>query len=227
MFGFFKKTLPFSVINEEMERKDNFYFDVDTKYVRIKGTDIFGPLKDLTFKSVKTGEDDFTVEEARKNGGYRVGDKIPIYANEFDEDAKEVALSIINDMTRRCEESIKETVNLYNHNKEFIFNPTLAVDLDNTIYWLFICLRPGDIKTYFDFLEEKGATTYIDEYKNYVLKCFKVRAVNDNYQYDMVVTVYPYLTWLDNNKEKLDTEKKREEENAKCKEIFDMIREAK
>lgn len=227
MFGFFKKTLPFSIIDEEMERKDNFYFDVDTKYVRIKGMDIFGPLKDLTFKSVKTGEDDFTIEEARKNGGYRVGNEIRIFASEFDEDAKEDALCYINDMTKRCEESIKEIVELYNHNKEFIFNPTLAVERDNIIYRLFICLRPGDIKAYFDFLEEKGATTYIDEYKNYVLKCFKVRAVNDDYQYDMVITVCPYLTWLDNNKETLDCKKKREEENEKCKEIFNMIREAK
>ena len=42
----------------------------------------------------------------------------------------------------------------------------------------------------------------------------------------MVVTVEPYLTWLDQNKEKLDEEKHRREENEKCKDIFDMIRRA-
>ena len=65
MFNFFKKkTFDLESVNGLMSRNDKFYFDTNCNIVRIKGTSIFGPLQDLTFKSVEVGGEDFRLEES-------------------------------------------------------------------------------------------------------------------------------------------------------------------
>lgn len=57
MFNFFKKKIynlhTFESLNEDMKRKENFYYDVENECVRIKGTDIFEELNELTFNRLR------------------------------------------------------------------------------------------------------------------------------------------------------------------------------
>ena len=226
MFDFFKKkTFDIESVNELMARNDKFYFDTNYDLVRIKGTSIFGSLQDLTFKSVEVGGEDFKVQESISRGGYKIGDEI-FWKMPFTEIEREMLVYKINGKTSVCEESIQNAVKKYEYNKKYVFNPTLATQKNGLNWFFLICLRPTDINPYFEFLDNQEAIEYIVEYRNYVLKEFQKRSDGGKYQFDMVVTVEPYLTWLDQNKERLDDEKHRREENEKCKDIFDMIRRA-
>lgn len=226
MFNFFKKkTFDIESVNGLMARNDKFYFDTNCNIVRTKGISIFGPLQNLTFKSVEVGGEDYKLEESIAKGGYKIGDEI-FWKMPFTEIEREMLVYKINSKTSICEETIQDAIAKYEHNKKYVFNPTLGTQKRGLTWYFFICLRPTDIDPYFEFLDQQGATEYIVEYRKYVLKAFQNNSDDGKYQFDMVVTVEPYLTWLDQNKEKLDEEKHRKEENEKCKDIFDMIRRA-
>lgn len=229
MFNFFKKKIgnlhTFESLSEEMERKEYFYYDVENKCVRVKGTDIFEELNELTFKSVddkpdyKTGE--FIVgRPIFENDRYNtkiIGDKLTDYGKEY-------ALNIINSITEKAEATIKHCVEIYRKNKDFVYNPTLAIQHSENNYVFGNCIKANEIKDYFTFLD-KCPLKYIDEYKNYVLKLFKLDE-DAKYEYDMIRVVEPYMSWLEANQERLDAEALRNAENKKCEEIFEMIKKA-
>ena len=228
MFNFFKKKeFDINYVNVLMKRNDKFYFDPEYGIVRIKDISIFGSLVDLTFKSVEVNDKDFKLSESNADGkrGYRVGNDL-YWRRPFDEAEFLTLVDKINGMTDVCEQTIKSAVEKYEYNKKYVFNPTIATQKEGLTWFFFICLRPTDIELYFAFLEQQEATEYIVEYRKYVLKEFQKHSNNGKYQFDMVVTVEPYLTWLDQNKARLDEEKHRAEENKKCADIFDMIRSA-
>lgn len=229
MFNFFKKKIgnlhTFESLNEEMKRKEYFYYDVENKCVRIKGTVIFEELNELTFKSVddkpdyKTGE--FIVgRPIFENDRYNtkiIDDKLTDYGKEY-------ALNIINSITEKAEATIKHCVEIYRKNKDFVYNPTLANLHGENNYVFGNCIKINEIKDYFTFLD-KCPLKYIDEYKNYVLKLFKLDE-DAKYEYDMIRVVEPYMSWLEINQERLDAEALRNAENKKCEEIFEMIKKA-
>ena len=231
MFNFLKKKIydlhTFESLNEEIERKEHFYYDVENKCVRIKGTDIFEELNDLTFKSVDADKPDY------KTGEFIVGR--PIFENNrFNDDkiidgkltdyGKDFALDIINGITKKAEATIKHCIEIYRKNKDFVYNPTLATQHGENNYVLGNCIKLNEIKDYFTFLD-KCPLKYIDEYKNYVLKQFKLKE-GAKYEYDMIRVVEPYMNWLEINQERLDIEAARNAENKKCEEIFEMIKKA-
>lgn len=231
MFKFFKKKFcnlyTFESLSEEMERKEHFYYDVENKCVRIKGTDIFEELNDLTFKSVDADKPDY------KTGEFIVGH--PIFENNrFNDDkiiddkltdyGKKYALNIINSITVKAEATIKHCIETYRKNKDFVYNPTLATLHGENNYVFGNCIKINEIKDYFTFLD-KCPLKYMDEYKNYVLKQFKL-GEDAKYEYDMIRVVNPYMSWLEANQERLDAEATRNAENKKCEEIFEMIKKA-
>lgn len=226
MFNFLKKeTFDVESVNELMARNDKFYFDTNCDLIRTKGISIFGPLQNVTFKSVEVGGQDFKVQESIAKGGYKIGDEI-FWKMPFTEVERDMLVHKINSRTSTCEETIQNAIAKYEYNRKYVFNPTLATQRNGLIWFFFICLRPTDINSYFEFLDQQDATEYIVEYRKYVLKAFQAHSDDGTYQFDMVVTVEPYLTWLDQNRAQLDKEKHRREENEKCKDVFDMIRRA-
>lgn len=233
MFNFFKKKIyklhTFESLNEEMARKEYFYYDVENECVRVKGTDIFEELNDLTFKSVDEDKSDYTTGEfivghpmseilrANATGTAIIDDKLTNYGKDY-------ALAIINGITKKAEASIKNCIEIYRKNKDFVFNPTMATHRGENNYVFGNCIRLYEIKDYFTFLD-KCPLKYIDEYKNYVLKLFKLDK-DEKYEYDTIRVVKPYMSWLEANQERLDIEATRNAENKKCEEIFEMIKKA-
>lgn len=226
MFNFFKKkTFSKDCLNELMERKDNFTFDTERNLVRIKGTDIFGPLNDLTFESVDA------IETFKIIPGYKVGPEL-YFNSELHEDDIKIALEQINDRTLACENSIKIAIEKYEYNKEFLRFPALATTGEGKHYFLFIVLCPGNLEEYLKFIEEKTAELKVNksenvdfykEYKSYILKKFK-DVMHSDYQYDKMIVIEPYMTWYDQNKEELENKAHRLIENRKCYNAFDLIR---
>lgn len=233
MFNFIKKKFynlhTFESLNEEMARKEHFYYDVENECVRVKGTDIFEDLNELTFKSVDEDKSDYTTGEfivghpmseilrANTTGTAIIDDKLTDYGKDY-------ALAIINGITKKAEASIKNCIEIYRKNKDFVFNPTMATHRGENNYVFGNCIRIYEIKDYFTFLD-KCPLKYIDEYKNYVLKLFKLDE-NEKYEYDTIRVVKPYMSWLEANQERLDREAARNAENKKCEEIFEMIKKA-
>lgn len=226
MFSFFKKkTFSKDCLNELMERKDIFTFDTERNCVRIRGTDIFGPLNDLTFESVDN------IETFKIIPGYKVGSEL-YFNHELHEDDIKSALEQINDRTAACEQSIKVAIEKYEYNKEFLCFPALATNEEGKHYFLFIALRPGNLEEYLKFIEEKTAKLKVNksenvdfykEYKSYILKKFK-EVMGVDYQYDKMIVIEPYMTWYDQNKEELEKKAHRLIENRKCHNAFDLIR---
>lgn len=226
MFNFFKKkTFSKDCLNELMERKDIFTFDTERNLVRIKGTEIFGPLNDLTFESVDS------VETFKIIPGYKVGSEL-YFKNELYEDDIKSALEQINYRTLACEDSIKAAIKKYEYNKEFLRFPALATTGEGRQYWLLIVLRPGNLEEYLKFIEEKTAELKVNksenvdfykEYRSYILKKFK-EVMGIDYQYDKMIVIEPYMTWYDQNKEELEAKAYRLIENRKCHNAFDLIR---
>lgn len=233
MFNFIKKKIynlhTFESLNEEMERKEHFYYDVENKCVRVKGTDIFEELNELTFKSVDDDKSDYTTGEfivghpmseilrANTTGTAIIDDKLTNYGKDY-------ALAIINGITKKAEATIKRCIEIYRKNKDFVFNPTLTTCRGENNYLFGNCIKVNEIKDYFTFLD-KCPLKYMDEYKNYVLKLFKLDE-GEKYEYDMLRVVKPYMSWLEANQERLDAEAARNAENKKCEEIFEMIKKA-
>lgn len=227
MFSFFKKkTFTKDCLNELMERKDKFTFDTERNLVRIRGTDIFGPLNDLMFESV-----DNEVEPFKIVPGYLVGKEL-YFKHELHEDDIKSALEQINDRTAACERSIEKAIEKYEYNKEFLRFPALATKDDGKYYFLFIALRPGNLEEYLKFIEEKTAELKVNksenvdfykEYKSYILKKFK-DVMGVDYQYDKIAIIEPYMTWYEQNKEELENKAHRLIENRKCHNAFDLIR---
>lgn len=231
MFNFFKKKIynlhTFESLNEEMERNEYFYYDVENKCVRIKGTDIFEELNELTFKSVDADKPDYKAgefivgrpkfENSRSNT-LIVDDKLTDYG-------KNHALCIINCITKKAEATLKHCIEIYRKNKDFVYNPTLATQYGENNYVFGNCIKISEIKDYFTFID-KCPLKYMDEYKNYVLKQFKLEDDGAKYEYDMIRVVVPYMSWLEANQERLDIEAARNAENKKCEEIFEMIKNA-
>jgi len=226
MFNFFKKkTFSKDCLNELMERKDIFTFDTESNFIRIRGTDIFGPLNDLTFESVDN------IETFKIMPGYKVGSELYFNHELYEDDIKR-ALEQINDRTAACEQSIKEVIEKYEYNKEFLRFPALATKGEGKQYFLFIVLRPGNLEEYLKFIEEKTAELKVNksedvdfykEYKSYILKKFK-DVMGVDYQYDKMIIIEPYMTWYDQNKEELEKKAHRLIENRKCHNAFDLIR---
>jgi hypothetical protein len=237
MFNFLKKKIynlhTFESLNEDMKRKEYFYYDVENKCVRVKirvnGTDIFEELNELTFKSVDADKPDYTT------GEFIVGRPMSdirwvnitgtaIIDNKLTDYGKACALDIINDITEKAEATIKHCVEIYRKNKDFVYNPTLATQHGENNYVFGNCIKLNEIKDYFTFLD-KCPLKYMDEYKNYVLKQFKLKE-GAKYEYDMIRVVEPYMNWLEINQERLDDKALRNAENKKCEEIFEMIKKA-
>lgn len=226
MFNFFKKkTFSKDCLNKLMKRKDIFTFDTEHNCVRIRGTDIFGPLNDLTFESVDN------IETFKIIPGYKVGSEL-YFNHELHEDEIKSALEQINDRTAACEQSIKKVIEKYEYNKEFLRFPALATNEEGKHYFLFIALRPGNLEEYLKFIEEKTAKLKVNksenvdfykEYKSYILKKFK-EVMGVDYQYDKMIVIEPYMTWYDQNKEELEKKAHRLIENRKCHNAFDLIR---
>ena len=234
MFNFFKKKIynlhTFESLNEDMKRKENFYFDVENECVRIKGTDIFEELNELTFKSVDADKPDYKTGEfivGRPMGDIRWLNTTgtAIIDDKLTDHGKECALAIINGITEKAEASIKRCIEIYRKNKDFVFNPTLATQRGETNYVFGNCIKTNEIKDYFEFLEAKCPLKYLPEYKNYVLKQFKLNE-GAKYEYDMIRVVEPYMNWLEKNEARLDAEAARNAENKKCEDIFEMIKKA-
>lgn len=238
MFNFIKKKIynlhTFESLNEDMKRKENFYYDVENKCVHIKGTDIFEELNELTFKSVDADKPDYKIGEfidghpiadlrwSNTPGTLFIDDKLTDRGKEF-------ALIIINFITKKAEASIKRYIEIYRKNKDFVFNPTLTIQDDETSDF-FNCvfgnrIKTNEIKDYFEFLEAKCPLKYLPEYKNYVLKQFKLNE-GAKYEYDTIHVVDPYMNWLEKNEARLDAEAARNAENKKCEDIFEMIKKA-
>lgn len=233
MFNFFKKKKynlhTAESLNEDMKRKEHFYYDVENECVRVKGTDIFEELNDLTFKSVDADKPDYKTGEfivGRPMSDHRwigatdtvnIDGKLTDYGKDF-------ALNIINGITEKAEASIKHCIETYRKNKDFVYNPTLATQHGENNYVFGNCIRLNEIKDYFTFLD-KCPLKYMDEYKNYVLKQFKLKE-GAKYEYDTIRVVVPYMSWLETNEERLDAEAARNAENKKCEEIFEMIKKA-
>ena len=226
MFNFFKKkTFSKDCLNELMERKDIFIFDTERNLVRIRGTEIFGPLNNLTFESVDS------IETFKIIPGYKVGSELYFNHELYEDDVKR-ALEQINDRTLACENSIKVAIEKYEYNKEFLRFPALATTGEGKLYFLFIALRPGNLEEYLKFIEEKTAELKVNknenvdfykEYKSYILKKFK-EVMGIDYQYDKMIVIEPYMTWYDQNKEELENKAHRLIENKKCHNAFDLIR---
>lgn len=224
MFNFFrKKRYTKDIFNELMEQKDNFYFDTKTNYLRIKNPNIFGSLQELTFKSVENPiSGNFTVNyDCITLGGYKIGPEINC-PDSLDEDDKSAILTIINDRIAECEETIKNCIKKYEYNKEYVMFPSLGVTNDGRRYHFKICLCANYLDEYLKFIENKNLE-FGKEYIKYVFAEFK-KTLGIKYEYDTVVIVEPYLTWLDTNKEDIIKNKTRLEENKKCHEIFNRIR---
>jgi len=234
MFNFFKKKIynlhTLESLNEDMKRKENFYYDVENECVRIKGTDIFEELNELTFKSVDADKPDY------KTGEFIVGRPMADFHwlnttgtvfidDKLTDHGKECALVIINGITEKAEASIKRCIEIYRKNKDFVFNPTLATQHGETNYVFGNCIKTNEIKDYFEFLEAKCPLKYLPEYKNYVLKQFKLNE-GAKYEYDTIRVVEPYMNWLEKNEARLDAEAARDAENKKCEDIFEMIKKA-
>lgn len=251
MFNFFKKKIynpqTFESLNEDMKRKENFYFDVEHRCVCIKGTDIFEELNELTFKSVDADKPDYKTSAFNKPD-YKTGEFIAGYLwaefnywfinttgrvfidDKLTDYGKELALAMINGITEKAEASIKRCIEIYRKNKDFVFNPTLATQRGETKYvfgnYVFgNCIKTNEIKDYFEFLEAKCPLKYLPEYKNYVLKQFKLNE-GAKYEYDTIRVVEPYMNWLEKNEARLDAEAARNAENKKCEDIFEMIKKA-
>lgn len=234
MFNFFKKKIynlhTFESLNEDMKRKENFYYDVENECVRVKGTDIFEELNELTFKPVDADKPDYKTGEflvgrpmsdihrANTTGTAIIDDKLTDYGKDF-------ALAIINGITETAEATIKRCVEIYRKNKDFVFNPTLATQRSENNYVFGNCIKANEIKDYFEFLEAKRPLKYLPEYKNYVLKQFKLKE-GAKYEYDTIRVVEPYMNWFEKNEERLDAEAARNAENKKCEDIFEMIKKA-
>lgn len=234
MFNFFKKKIynlhTFESLNEDMKRKENFYYDVENKCVHIKGTDIFEELNELTFKSIDADEPDYKTDEFIV--GHPMADLRwlnttgPVFIDDkLTDRGKEFALAIINGITEKAEASIKRCIEIYRKNKDFVFNPTLATWRGETNYVFGNCIKTNEIKDYFEFLEAKCPLKYLPEYKNYVLKQFKLNE-GAKYEYDTIRVVEPYMYWLEKNEARLDAEAARNAENKKCEDIFEMIKKA-
>lgn len=234
MFNFFKKKIyklhTFESLNEDMKRKEHFYYDVENECVRVKGTDIFEELNELTFKSVDADKPDY------KTGEFIVGRPMSdirwlnttgtvIIDNKLTDHGKDCALAFINGITEKAEATIKRCIEIYRKNKDFIYNPTLATHRGENNYVFGNCIKTNEIKDYFEFLEAKCPLKYLPEYKNYVLKAFKL-GEDVKYEYDTIHVVEPYMTWLGKNEERLDAEAARNAENKKCEDIFEMIKKA-
>lgn len=234
MFNFFKKKIynlhTFESLNEKIDRKENFYFDIENECVRVKGTDIFEELNELTFRSVDADKPDYTTGEfivgrpmseirwANTQGTAIIDDKLTDYGMDY-------AIGIINGITKKAEATIKHCVEIYRKNKDFVFNPTLATQHNENNYVFGNCIKANEIKDYFEFLNAKCPLKYLGEYKNYVLKQFKLKE-GAKYEYDMIRVVEPYMNWLEKNQERLDAEAARNAENKKCEDIFEMIKKA-
>lgn len=234
MFNFFKKKIynlhTFESLNDDMKRNEYFYFDVENECVRVKGTAIFEELNELTFKSVDVDKPDYKTGEyivgrpmpeirwANTNGTAIIDDKLTDYGKDY-------ALGIINGITEKAEAKIKYCVEIYRKNKDFVFNPTLATQHCENNYVFGNCIKTNEIKDYFEFLEAKCPLKYLLEYKNYVLKQFKLKE-GAKYEYDMIRVVEPYMNWLEKNEERLDAEAARNAENKKCEDVFEMIKKA-
>lgn len=226
MFNFFKKkTFSKDCLNERMERKDIFTFDTECNFIRIRGTDIFGPLNDLTFESVDN------IETFKIVPGYKVGSELYFNYELYEDDIKR-AVEQINDRTLVCEKSIKVAIKKYEYNKEFLRFPALATTGEGKQYFLFIVLRPGNLEEYLKFIEEKTAELKVNksenvdfykEYRSYILKKFK-DVMGVDYQYDKMIVIEPYMTWYDQNKEELEQKAHRLIENRKCHNAFELIR---
>ena len=234
MFNFFKKKIynlhTLESLNEDMKRKENFYYDVENECVRIKGTDIFEELNELTFKSVDADKPDYKTGEfivGRPMGDIRWLNTTgtAIIDDKLTDHGKEYALAIINGITEKAEASIKRCIEIYRKNKDFVFNPTLATQRGETNYVFGNCIKTNEIKDYFEFLEAKCPLKYLSEYKNYVLKQFKL-GEGAKYEYDTIRVVEPYMNWLEKNEARLDAEAARNAENKKCEDIFEMIKKA-
>ena len=160
MFNFFKKkTFSKDCLNELMERKDIFTFDTELNLVRIRGTEIFGPLNNLTFESVNG------VETFKIIPGYKVGSELYFNHELYEDDIKR-ALEQINVRTLACENSIKAAIEKYEYNKEFLRFPALATTGEGKLYFLFIALRPGNLEEYLKFIEEKTAELKVNKSEN-------------------------------------------------------------
>ena len=227
MFNFFKKkTFSKDCLNELMERKDIFTFDTERNRVRIRGTEIFGPLNEITFESV-----DNEVEPFKIVPGYLVGKELYFKRELYEDDIKS-ALEQINDRTAACKASIKKAIEKYEHNKEFLRFPALATTDEGKYFFLLIALRPGNLEEYLKFIEEKTAKLKVNksedvdfykEYKSYILNKFK-DVMGIDYQYDKIIVIEPYMTWYDQNKEELEKKAHRLIENRKCHNAFELIR---
>lgn len=226
MFSFFKKkTFSKDCLNELMERKDIFTFDTEHNCVRIRETDIFGPLNDLTFESVNN------IKTFKIIPGYKVGKELYFNRELYEDDIKS-ALKQINERTAACEQSIKKVIEKYEYNKEFLRFPALVTTAEGKYYGLLIALRPGNLEEYLKFIEEKTAKLKVNksenvdfykEYKSYILNKFK-DVMGVDYQYDKIAIIEPYMTWYEQNKEELENKAHRLIENRKCHNAFDLIR---
>ena len=143
-----------------------------------------------------------------------------------------IGITKINDRTLACENSIKAAIEKYEYNKEFLHFPALATTGEGKLYFLFIALRPGNLEEYLKFIEEKTAELKVNksenvdfykEYRSYILKKFK-EVMRVDYQYDKMIVIEPYMTWYDQNKEKLEKKAHRLIENEKCHNAFELIR---
>lgn len=230
-FNLFGKRKLYTIdeLNERIERKDHFYYDAENECIRIKDTELFEELNDLTFTSVNDKE----VPTYTTKAGFIIGDLhnsgVTFYnGNMLREEDLLNAIVRINYITDRAEKTIKTAVETYRKNKDYVFSPTLAILSEKNNYVFGNAIRACAITEYFGFLQPKCEYKYLDEYKKYVLRAFKLSSTEEEtkgYQYDTVRFIEPYITWLDKNKEKIDVAIKRREENEKCKHIFTMIKE--
>lgn len=230
-FNLFGKRKLYTIdeLNERIERKDHFFYDAKNECIRIKNTELFEELNDLTFTSVNDKE----VPTYTTKAGFIIGDLrnsgVTFYnGNMLREEDLLNAIVRINYITDRAEKTIKTAVETYRKNKDYVFSPTLSILSEKNNYIFGNAIRACAITEYFGFLRPKCESKYLDEYKKYVLRAFKLNPTEEEtkgYQYDTVRFIEPYLTWLDKNKEEIDATIKRREENKKCQNIFNMIKE--
>lgn len=229
-FNFFGKHKLYTVdeLNERIERKEHFFYDAENECIRIKNTELFEELNDLTFTSVNDKE----VPTYTTKAGFIIGDLrnsgVKFYDGKLREEDLLIAIERIDYFSAKAEKTIKAAVETYRKNKDYIFSPTLSTLNEKNNYVFGNAIQACAITEYFKFLKPKCESKYLDEYKKYVLRAFKLSPTEEEtkgYQYDTVRFIEPYITWLDKNKEKIDAAIKRREENEKCKNIFTMIKE--